>query len=112
MLYQIFTYIKDEDRIFTPNKPWCCKGWKALPLFPHFRAFHFHCKITNKYDTEYLRKFRMCMLSATLCWILSQNGNLISFGGWGGFSISYSQYILKCKNEKLCTQITRDIDRQ
>ena len=85
MLYQIFTYIKDEDRIFTPNKPWCCKGWKALPLFPHFRAFHFHCKITNKYITEYLRKFRMCMLSATLCWILSQNGNLISFGGGGDF---------------------------
>ena len=53
------------------------------------------------------------MLSATLCWILSQNGNLISFGGGGGeFSISYSQYILKCKNEELCTQITRDIDRQ
>lgn len=110
-LRHTLTKISTEDRIFTPNKPWCCKGWKALPLFPHSRAFHFHCKITNKYETEYLRKFRMYMFSATLCWILSQNGDLISFGR-RGVSNTYSQHILKCKNEELCTQITKDIDRQ
>ena len=51
------------------------------------------------------------MFSATLCWILSQNGDLISFSR-RGVSNTYSQHILKCKNEELCTQITKDIDRQ
>ena len=106
MLYQIFTYIKDEDRIFTPNKPWCCKGWKALPLFPHFRAFHFHCKITNKYETEYLRKFRMYMFSATLCWILSQNGDLISFSR-RGVSNTYSQHILNAKMKSFVLRLLK-----
>ena len=52
-----------------------------------------------------------CICLVQLCWILSQNGDLISFGR-RGVSNTYSQYILKCKNEELCTQITKDIDRQ